>query len=209
MSYLTHPGCFWKENPTGAGLIAPERIGFLDIEASNLNASFGYIICYCIKKEGGEIVSRCLEPADFTRCLKTGEAFDKRLMETFLEDCNDFDRFITYYGKNWRFDVPYIRTRCLVSGVEFPAYGEMYVTDVFDYVKPKLKLHRNRLETVCDVLDIPSKGHKLNPKVWTMAMAGDKKSLDYILEHCKEDVTSTELVWEKMSRFGKMTKTSI
>ena len=47
-----HPNCYDTEK----GII--EKIGFLDIETSNLNADFGYVLSYCIKKLDGEIIKR-------------------------------------------------------------------------------------------------------------------------------------------------------
>ncbi len=178
--------------------------GIVVHNCTNLNASFGYIICYCIKEANGAITSRSLKPDDILEFR-----FDKPLLEHFVEDAKKFDRFITYYGRNGRFDIPYIRTRALVNGVPFPTYGAQFVTDLYDYVKYKLKLHRNRLETACEFLGIPAKEHRLSPLVWQRAQAGDQKSLTHVLKHCQEDVTSTELLWNKLHEFGRLTKTSI
>ena len=55
---------------------APPRevIGFLDIEASNLSATFGYVFSYCIKRLDGDIIERVLSPDE----IKNGQ-FDKPL----------------------------------------------------------------------------------------------------------------------------------
>jgi len=201
---LHDQSCFWKEHPDGAGIFAPERVGFIDIEATNLNADFGYILSYCIKEEDGPILERCITPEEILTYT-----FDKRLIEQFVEDSQKFDRFIGHYIKDRRFDIPYLRTRALANGVDFPPYGNNFVTDTFDYSKGKLKLHRNRLECMADLLGVPSKQHRLKPSIWMRAQAGDKASLDYILTHNREDVITTEKVWKRVKKFGRMTKTSI
>ena len=116
---------------------------------------------------------------------------------------------MVFWGKDRRFDIPFLRTRALYWGLDFPDYKSLVVTDCYDIVKAKLRLHRNRLESVCDAFDIPSKEHRLTPEVWVRAMAGDKKSLDYILKHNREDVISLEAVWKKLERFARNSKVSI
>lgn len=202
--YTEHPGCYEKEHDKNDAIIKPEKLGFLDIEASNLNGDFGYILSYCIKEEYGKILEYVLEPNEIRSYI-----FDKNLSQKLVNDINKFDRLIVYWGKNRRFDIPYVRTRALHWDVSFPAYKELYVQDAYDIVRPYLKLHRNRLETACEYFDIPAKAHRLNPEVWQKAMAGDKKSLNYILEHNREDVISLELLWHKLNKFVRKAKTSI
>src|SRR5438552_1164615 len=54
---LTHHACFEKQNPS-------ERIGFFDIEATSLNASFGFMLSYCIKRARGEVLKRTVSRSD-------------------------------------------------------------------------------------------------------------------------------------------------
>jgi uncharacterized protein YprB with RNaseH-like and TPR domain len=202
--YTEHPGCYEKEHAEDDAIIQPEKIGFLDIEASNLKADFGYIISYCIKEQKGKILEAVLKPKEIKNYT-----FDKNITKKLIEDLYKFDRVLVYWGKNYRFDIPYIRTRAVHWDIKFPKYREIYVQDVYDMVKPRLRLHNNRLATACKYFDIPAKDHSLNPTVWQRAMAGDKKSLDYILEHNREDVISLELLWDKLNKFVRRSKTSI
>lgn len=204
MPYIQHPNCFENERDDIDTIIKPEKIGFLDIEASGLKADFAYIISYCIKELGGDILEDVLKPGDIRKYN-----FDKNLIKKLTTDINKFDRILVYWGKNYRFDIPFIRTRAVHWGVDFPGYRALYVQDVYDMVKPYLKLHNNRLGTVCRYLGIPAKGHWLNPDVWQKAMAGDKESLDYILVHNREDVISLELLWNELNKFVRRSKTSI
>jgi len=205
-TYASHPNCYFKERPWESDVGAPgvERVGFCDIETSNLAATFGYIFSYCIKELDGKILEYVIKPSD----IKKGE-FDKNLMKQFCEDIRNFDRIVVYWGKDWRFDIPYLRTRAVYHGIDFPKYKALVVNDLFDIVKKKLKLHRNRLETACEFFSIPCKGHRLDPNVWQRAMAGDKKSLLWILEHNREDVISTEILWKKLREFSNSPNTSI
>ena len=47
--YLEHYNCYLQEHPE-----VIEKVGFLDIECSNLDANWGVMLSYCIKVKGGE-----------------------------------------------------------------------------------------------------------------------------------------------------------
>lgn len=212
---LSHWECFNKEK----GI--KERIGYLDIECSNLNADFGIVLSYCIKEDGvgsttgpedGEDVDEyCNKNGILHRVLTQREirngTFDAKLLEQCAKDMKKFDRIITYYGA--RFDIPFLRTRSIHFDLDFPLYREVKHTDAFDVVKRKLKLHRRSLAVVCDFFDVPSKGHRLNPEIWQKCLSGDKAALQWVLMHNVEDVISTELAWHKIEKYARLTDTSI
>lgn len=114
-----------------------------------------------------------------------------------------------YGSHNTKFDIPFMRTRALHHKVAFPLYKTVQHSDVYNLVKYKLKLHRSRLETACQFFNIPSKGHRLNPEVWNKAMCGDKESLDYIVQHCSEDVESLEALYKILQPFASVGRASL
>jgi uncharacterized protein YprB with RNaseH-like and TPR domain len=63
-----------------------------------------------------------------------------------------------------------------------------------------MKLHSNRLETVCDLLGIKGKTHQ-NPATWRLAKGGNKKALEEILDHNKWDVRILEEVYNRLKDF--------
>ena len=184
-SHLEHPQCYTTP---------PEKIGFFDIETSNLNADFGIMLSYAIKEWKGKTIGRVIRANE----LKS-PTHDKKLVEECLRDMRKFDRVIGYYSTN--FDIPYVRSRAMRHNLSFPVYREVLHTDVFYWVKSKMNLHRKRLQVVCDFLGIPSKGHAMNPNMWTSALTGDKKSLEWIWVHNVEDVESLEKVYERLLPF--------
>lgn len=191
---LTHHACYTKAHDQ-------ERVGFLDIEATSLNASFGYMLSYCIKPLGKPVVKRPISPTEIKNLT-----FDKRLCKQLLADLGTYDRLVTYYGIGY--DLPFLRTRCLTHGLDFPPMGSIFHTDVYYTVKSKLRLHRNRMEVACDQFGIESKGHRLTPKVWQEAQAGHKPAIDYVLQHNVEDVISLEALWTKLQGHFRVNKTS-
>jgi len=160
------------------------------------------MLTYCIKKLDGEVLKRTVSRDDIL-----SKRFDRRLCEQFLEDVGKLDRVVGYYSS--RYDVPFIRTRCLTHGIDFPPFGSVFHSDAYYAVRSKLKLHSNRLEAACTALGIPSKGHKLSPMLWRDAGVGDKKALAHVLAHNVEDVESLETLWKRLQGYHKVNKTSI
>jgi uncharacterized protein YprB with RNaseH-like and TPR domain len=179
---LEHPQCYEK---------APEHLGFLDIESSNLNADFGIMLSYAIKELDGKTFGRVITKEELA-----SRTNDKKLVNECIKDMKKFDRLVTYYGTG--FDLPFIRTRSLLWKLPFPIHREIKHTDVFYWAKSKLCLHRKRLQVVCDFLGIPSKMHPMEPNQWTAALTGSKWALNYIWIHNKEDVVALEAAYKRL-----------
>lgn len=194
--YLQHYSCFLKENPN------QERVGFLDIEASNLDADFGIMLSYCIKDaNSSKIWEGIVDKKGLDKYL------DKQVVTKCIEDMQKFDRVVTYYGM--RFDLPFIRTRSIVHGIDFPNYSSLVHTDVYFMARNKLKLSSNRLENVSRIVLGETNKTRIDAKYWVKALRGDKKSLNYILEHNRYDVIDLEKVYNKLLNFSNKTNTSI
>jgi len=200
---LAHPECYNKDKK-----LKEEVIGFADIEASNLVATFGIVYTICIKRLGGGLIKRSISLDD----LHTAN-YDKNLLKQFIKDCDGFTRLIWHYGTDRKFDLPFLRTRAVKWGLPFPEYKMLHVSDTYPILKNKFKLHRNRLETACDFFGIPAKEHKLNPDIWLMMITGNRKkmktALAYILKHNVEDVLSLEALWKKIYKYTRLVNTSI
>lgn len=197
-TFLEHYGCYIPDEH--------ERIGFLDIEASNLDADFGIILSYCIKDADSDcIYESVLTRNDIDRAAAGDE--DKRVVRELIGDLGEFDRVVTYYGK--RFDVPYIRTRALATGVEFPNYGSLIHTDLYFVVRHRFKMSSNRLENACRVLLGKTDKTRIEAKYWRAAARGDEQSLQYVLDHNRKDVLDLEKLYDKVVDFSRRTDTSI
>ncbi len=190
-----------KENPDTSPL--KERVGHLDIETTNLKANFAIVISYAIKCEKG-ILGRAITPDEMHKGI-----YDKNLLADCVKDMKTFDRLVVYWGKDRRFDIPTLRTRCIYYGLDFPLYKDIKVTDMWDAAKNKLNLHSRRLEAVCEFYNIPAKKHPLKPSLWIDVMSGKKKALDWVWEHNKEDVISLEAVYNLLTPYMAKSNTSI
>lgn len=190
-TYIEHPQCLPVDR---------QRIGFLDIETFSLDADYGMILTWAIKTAGSdEIVTGAISARDIKR-YKGGRE-DKRVVAELVAAMQKYDLLVTYYGS--RFDVPYIRTRALVCGVEFPEFGVLQHHDLYYLAKYRLKLSRNSLDNVCRTVIGATEKTRVSGPVWREAARGNKKALAEILDHNRRDVRDTERVYDALFRFTR------
>jgi len=192
----SHPKCYEKLHGD------TRTIAIVDIESSSLVASFGFIISICIKKLGGTTTKLVVTPRE----IHNGTT-DKRICREFVKEMEKYDMLVGHYSE--RFDIPFIRTRCVYWDIPFPRYADLIQKDTCKILWNKFKLHSNRLEAACDFFGIKAKEHKLKQRIWQPAMAGKQSALNYILVHNIEDVESTEKLWVKINQYIAPSKTSI
>lgn len=172
------------------------RVGYLDIEATDLQADFGFMLTWYIKKRGKN-------EYDFSIITKKeifdGD-FDRRLVSEFFDALDNYDVLYTHYGGDRRFDVPFIRTRAYAHGLQkrLPGHLDKFIMDTWPTARNKLRLHRNSLESIAFALGIRGvKKTPLEPHRWQRAAIGDEKALEYIALHNKRDVQLLERVHKK------------
>ena len=201
-TFLEHYQCFISEQPEMCPFV--EKVGYLDIETTDLVANYGYMTSYAIKLKDGGIIGRTLTQREIRSFV-----FDEKLVEECCNKLRDFHRIVVYYGSDYRFDIPFLRTRAIKYGLDFPLYKEVFVQDVYSAVKAKLRLTRRSLEVACRTFEIPTKETRLTYPVTIKAMTGDKASLDTIWQHNIEDVISLEILWEKLEPYVRKGRSSL
>lgn len=199
-TYLEHYQCYLDENPE------QKKIGFYDIECSNLDADFGIILSYSIKVLGkDEYYEGCIKKADIDRAQAGDE--DKQVVKQLVEDLQKFDLLIGYYSS--RFDMPFIRTRALTCGIDFPEYGSVKHIDLYFTIRGKFKLSSNRLENACRVILGKTEKTRVDGKHWRAATRGNVASLKYITTHNRYDVDDLEKLYNKVIGFRRKAENSI
>lgn len=193
---MDHYNCYLTECPNS------RQEAYLDIETSNLRADYGICYCYCFKPKGSaEIIERVITKGELNTCL------DKKVVQQFIKDLLRFDFTYGYYSS--RFDIPFMRTRALYHGLEFPGYGSRYHKDLYFVCKSKLATSSKKLKVVCKTLLGDTNKTELDPHYWITAMSGNKRALDYIVEHCRWDVIDLERVHRKLETFYVQRNTSL
>jgi uncharacterized protein YprB with RNaseH-like and TPR domain len=198
---LEHYDCYARENGTDF-----PRVGFLDIETSNLDANFGIILTYAIKEQdSGHVYCDSLNKEDIDTFAP--DKSDYRVVSNLVSDIMLFDKVVTFYGK--RFDIPFTRTRALINGIAFPFFGSIKHDDVYFWAKFKLRLNSNRLEVVARTLFGETQKNHIEYKYWVGGTRGDKESLEYILDHNIRDVDELERVYNVLVDYARRLDTSI
>ena len=197
-TYLEHYSCYLNENPQGI------KIGFFDIETTNLKADYGLMLCYCIKVAGkNKIYQKCVTRKE----LQEENCLDRDVVEQCIKDIQKFDRLVTHYGK--RFDVPFLRSRALFWSLPFPIFGSIFHDDTYYMCRNRLCISRNRLELACrHVLGKTRKTH-IDQRKWILALQGNEKALKYILDHCRRDVRDLEDLYNALINFTRKQDVSI
>jgi len=199
-SYASHYACFLKEKPLDSPF--QERQGIIDIETTGLKANWSHMLCWCMKEVDSDLVT-----CDLITKKEARDKNDKRIIKSCVEEIRKYDRTLGWYSS--RFDIPYVRSRAEFHGIPFPTYREALHTDLYYIARSKLALHSNRLGAVCQFFGIEAKSHPMTPALNQLSGAGDKEALQIVLEHCKEDVKSTDKCREMLLKYSANNKRSI
>jgi uncharacterized protein YprB with RNaseH-like and TPR domain len=179
-----------------------ENIGIFDIETTGLKANWSHMLSWCMKEHGKDMIH-----SDLITSREARDKNDYRIVKSAVAEIKKYDRICGYYST--RFDIPYLRSRALSQGVDFPSYRDLYHTDLYYIARAKFAIHSNRLGAVCEFFGIEAKGHRMTPNLWKDAGAGKQEALETILIHCKEDVESTDKVFSLLLDHMLVNKRSI
>jgi uncharacterized protein YprB with RNaseH-like and TPR domain len=179
------------ELPDEADLVVPLSyrygdVGF-DIETTNLKGNFGLVLAAVVKPLGqAPIILRLDDPKYKSR--KPWE--DKPLLEDLGDVLEDCARVFGWYSS--RFDIPFLRTRRVLSGVKGTV--SFRHCDMIFPCRSHFKFHNNRLETLLQMFS-PVKKTSIVPEDWRRAAFMDKRSMNRVVEHCVADVCGMEDVY--------------
>jgi uncharacterized protein YprB with RNaseH-like and TPR domain len=180
------------------------RIGFLDIESSHLKANIGIMLSWSMKLKDGEVLYDVINREEAIDKDKQ----DKRIVKSLLDAIDqNVDMLVTYYGTG--FDIPFIRTRAMYWGFDdCLGHGDKIHYDLYYTVRGKLQLHSNRLAVATEFLGIEGKT-RLPPETWGQARLGYPEALEYVVDHCNEDVIILEDLYNEVKKYKKMTRKSV
>lgn len=121
---------------------------------------------------------------------------DKTPLQKFVEVANQADELVGHNGD--KFDLPWIRTRCLFHQVEmFPHYSTI---DTLKISRSKYRFPDNKLNTIAKYLGIGTKLHT-ELGLWDRVIIDkEKKALDYMVKYCKQDVVLLEKVYKELKK---------
>lgn len=167
------------------------RILLFDLESTNLNANFGFILCICYKWLGEKRV-HTISIDQFDR-YETDRTNDREVVRAFARVFEEADIVVGHYST--KFDAPYISARLLYHGYK-PLPPTRHI-DTWRISKDRLRLNSNRLASIGEFFSLQDKTSVSGPH-WIKAMAGHKASLQYVKEHCRIDVDVLEQAYLKL-----------
>jgi DNA polymerase elongation subunit (family B) len=124
---------------------------------------------------------------------------DKTLLETFSKVLLEADEAIAHNGD--RFDITWLRTRCLLHRVPFPTY--IKTLDTLRKVKSMFNFQSNKLDYIASFLGF---GHKLptGMQLWDRIILNrDAEALREMIEYCDHDVVLLEDVYHAIETYIK------
>ena len=180
-----------KTNKKAVTNLGKPNIVLWDLETSNLNANFGFILCAGYKILGEKKV--CVPSIADYSLYKKDPTNDRELVKDVGKFLTDADIWVGHYA--CYFDIPFLNSRLLYHGL--PPLPKVPLVDTWRIARNNLKLNSNRLQSITEFLEMEDKTAIKGPH-WIKAMAGNKKSLTYVIEHCRQDVVVLEQVYNKI-----------
>ena len=162
------------------------KITAWDIEASNLSADFGIVLCCGFKNvgEGKPVVFNILDYAG-----KDLIAQERNLLKDISTRLLESDAWLTHYG-TW-YDIPFVNSRLLYHKLPILPANFSHM-DTWKISRNRLKLRNNRLKTISEFMGTEEEKNAIKPEQWIRALGGHRSSMDYIVEHCRRDVLVLE-----------------
>lgn len=168
-----------------------------DIEtAMSLKADIGWVLCIGYKWLG-EKEAHVIR-IDDTPEFKKDRTNDKAVLKKFFEQLTKADMWVTWNGK--RFDTRFLNGRHLLQGL--PPLPNTHHWDGLLVSREAFAFTSNRLANIQEQVGCEDTKSALSKRMWQLAIAGDKKALDYVADHCKRDVLVTESVYLKLRSVG-------
>lgn len=148
------------------------------------------IICICYKWEGKKEVHALMWDK---------KQSDKKMLSDFMKVAVEADELVGHNIK--KFDMPWVRTRCLLYGIKVP--HDLNILDTLTIAKTKFRFNSNRLNYIGKFL---GRGEKIKTdfNLWKeVCLNNSRTSLDKMVRYCKRDVTLLEQVYTMMSSYVK------
>jgi uncharacterized protein YprB with RNaseH-like and TPR domain len=131
---------------------------------------------------------------------------EKEALEWLKKELRGCDLIINWFGSG--FDLPYILSRAVISGVELRELRDIPSLDLCRFCQNNLSLTRYSLAEVAKTLGI-LKDEKINSKdmssLYISAVRGDKNAKDNIIKHCLDDLNALKKIFEKLEPYLNLT----
>jgi uncharacterized protein YprB with RNaseH-like and TPR domain len=122
---------------------------------------------------------------------------DKTMLEAFMAVANEAHEMVGHNGD--RFDLPWIRTRCLFHRI--PTFPTYVTIDTLKQARSKFRFNSNRLDYIANYLGVGGKT-ETGFDLWKdIVLKNDKTALKKMIEYCKNDVNILEKVYQALANY--------
>lgn len=179
----------------------------IDIETTDLAAVSGIVTCVCIRPTQTRR-TRTYHVGMYYQPYEASEGFlareETELLKAVIEELGKYHILI---GHNLiRFDIPYLRSRAFIRGLEWTLYPMIYdtlvafkrtryLTRMNGFGKPTASLAH-----VADFANIKQEKSPIFPRAWLEQLWGNEieriEATRKVAEHCQADVRMNDAVFE-------------
>ena len=189
------------KNQASRDWMSEEVVAAFDIETTDLKANVGFCLSWYMVMTNGKEVGACI-----TRKEIMNGTTDLRVIKEFLKVLKEVDVLVGYYSTG--FDIPFMRTRAEIHGLDFPSFGTVKHFDLYYLIRNKFSLTRKSLGVACEALGLDKKGH-VPVADWNKARIGNAAAIAEIYKYNKQDVFITMELFDRVKKYRKITRKSI
>jgi len=178
-----------------------EKILFVDIEASDLFASAGSIICIGI-----------FDPENFKEpyiYFVRHPEDEEKVLEWLKEKLSE-NNYLALSGWNIKnYDIPFILGRSVKLNFDFSDLAKLKVIDLLEVARAAVKIHSYTMEDVCKWLDVDYspelKGQEID-SYYHKSLSGDRTAEEKIKNRCREDLIALAELFEKLKPYLNLSR---
>ena len=186
--------------------------GIYDIETSDFSPLGNFIIGYVfhtrdIANETTKIYEDSITKDDITKAVKNDNFhFDYRLLQSLSKRIMECHQIVGHYSS--KFDTNYYRVRCMLTKQNhlIPDYGRILQADTWRMMKNTMKAPRNTLQYLALMTATPDQKTHVSMTHWKGVYFKDSPKWavhkEYIMSHCRKDVTMTAKALKKIEKFN-------
>jgi uncharacterized protein YprB with RNaseH-like and TPR domain len=161
-----------------------------DIEATSLSGMIGRILCSSFKPLGEE-------PYTFRgdrKPYRNGDIADDSALAIAIRD--ELEKYDVLVGHNSKlFDAKFLAARLFRVG-ERPRRKQLHV-DTMWLIRSNLRMS-SKLDNIQKFIGLPEEKSPIAWDDWARAGAWNRQAMDYVVEHCEQDVRVLEGVYVKL-----------
>ena len=147
------------------------------------------IICICYKWEGSNKIHH----------LKWDKGNDKQMIKKFVDVLLDADEVVGHNSD--KFDLKWVRTRCLISGIK--SLPDFKSIDTLKISRQKFNFPSNRLDAIGKFLGFGGKKDTGGIQLWhDIIQKNSTKAMTEMIDYCKRDVELLEKVYLKLEGYS-------